>query len=397
MKPLALTSLSTVNALGCGLDATTNALWENRSGLRRCDFEDAKLDTYIGRVEGLEEAPIAGDQAIFDCRNNRLGRMAICADGMSEAVARAVGRYGADRVALIVGTSTSGVREAEIAFTRRNPATGALPPDFHFAETHDHHSLATYLLALLGLEGPSATISTACSSSAKVFVDAAQLIESNICDAAVVGGANSLCLLTLYGFNSLELLDAAPCRPNDSSRAGISIGEAAGFALLERADAAGDRALAHFIGYGESADAHHMSSPHPQGIGAEMAMRKALECAALTPDQVDYINQHGTGSRQNDQVEDAAIARVFGPEMRCSSTKGATGHTLGAAGILEIAISVLAMRRGFFPGNTNLQELDLGFQGKVEKETIPGDVRCTLTNSFGFGGSNCSIVLARPA
>jgi 3-oxoacyl-[acyl-carrier-protein] synthase I len=394
MRPLAITALSTVNALGHGLDATAAALRENRSGLRRCDFADAVLDTCIGRVAGVEDAPIEGDLAVFDCRNNRLGRMAVTADGVSEAITGAVARYGADRVAVILGTSTSGVGEGEIAYAHRDATTGALPPDFHFAETHDHHSLATYLQALLGLEGPSATVSTACSSSAKVFADAAQLIEIGICDAAVVGGADSLCLLTLYGFNSLELLDAGPCRPNDTDRAGISIGEAAGFALLERADAAEGRALAYFVGYGESADAHHMSAPHPEGIGAEMAMRKALERAGIGAGEVGYINQHGTGSRQNDQVEDAAIARVFGSGMRCSSTKGATGHTLGAAGILEIAISVLAMRDGFVPGNANLQTLDAGFQAHIARDSVDAEVRYALNNSFGFGGSNCSIILA---
>lgn len=395
MKPLALTALSTVNALGVGLNATAAGLRANRSGLRRCDFADAALDTFIGRVAGIEDVPIAGHLADFDCRNNRLGHLAITSDGVSDAVADAASRYGTDRVAVIVGTSTSGVREAEIAYASRDPETGALPADYRFAETHDHHSLATYLQALLALDGPSATVSTACSSSAKVFADAAQLIETGICDAAVVGGADSLCLLTLYGFKSLELLDAGPCRPNDTDRAGISIGEAAGFALLERADAADDRALAYFVGYGESADAHHMSAPHPEGIGAEIAMRKALERAGIQPSDVDYVNQHGTGSRQNDQVEDAAIARVFGPGMRCSSTKGATGHTLGAAGILEIAISVLAMRDGFVPANTNLRTLDPAFHSLVAPETQDGAIRRALNNSFGFGGSNCSILLAR--
>jgi 3-oxoacyl-[acyl-carrier-protein] synthase-1 len=371
-------------------------LLENRSALRPCDFEDAALETYIGRVMGVEDAPITGSLSDFDCRNNRLGQMALSVDGFEEAATAAISRYGAGRIALVVGTSTSGVHEGELAFARRVPDTGALPRDFRFAETHDHHSLATFAQARLGLEGPSSTVSTACSSSAKVFADAAQLIEAGICDAAVVGGADSLCLLTLYGFNSLELLDRDPCCPNDSGRAGISIGEAAGFALLERAEDAGDRALAMLVGYGESADAYHMSAPHPEGVGAELAMRKALERAGLAPDQVDYINQHGTGSRQNDQVEDAAIARVFGAGKQCSSTKGATGHTLGAAGILEIAVSHLAMRDGFIPGNINLRELDPDFAGHVEREARWGDVLYAMNNSFGFGGSNCSILLGRP-
>jgi 3-oxoacyl-[acyl-carrier-protein] synthase-1 len=397
MKPLAINALSTVNALGVGLEATARGLKQSRSGLRRCDYEDAALDTFIGRVDGVEDAPITGALAAFDCRNNRLGKMALRADGFSESVARAIGRYGAGRIALILGTSTSGVREGERAFARRSAETGALPKDFRFAETHDHHSLASFVQSYLGLEGPAITVSTACSSSAKVFADAAQLMEAGVCDAAVVGGADSLCLLTLYGFKSLELTAAGPCRPNDTERAGISIGEAAGFALLEHADTANEDTKALMLGYGESADAYHMSAPHPEGLGAELAMRIALERARLAPNRVDYVNQHGTGSRQNDQSEDAAIARVFGSGMRCSSTKGATGHTLGAAGILEIAICCLAMRNGFIPGNVNLETLDPEFRCRVEAAATPGDVRHALTNSFGFGGSNCSILLGRPA
>jgi 3-oxoacyl-[acyl-carrier-protein] synthase-1 len=397
MKPLAINALSTVNALGVGLEATARGLRESRSGLRRCDYEDARLDTFIGRVDGVEDAPITGVLAAFDCRNNRLGQMALRADGFAASVEGAIRRYGAGRIALILGTSTSGVREGERAFARRSAETGALPKDFRFAETHDHHSLATFVQSSLGLAGPAITVSTACSSSAKVFADAAQLMEAGVCDAAVVGGADSLCLLTLYGFKSLELTAAGPCRPNDSERAGISIGEAAGFALIEPADRANENTAALLLGYGESADAYHMSAPHPQGLGAEMAMRMALERAGLAPGRVDYINQHGTGSRQNDQSEDAAIARVFGSGMRCSSTKGATGHTLGAAGILEIAICCLAMREGFIPGNVNLKTLDPEFRCHVEAAATPGEVRHALTNSFGFGGSNCSILLGRPA
>jgi len=395
MKPLVLSALSTVNALGVGLDATARGLRENRSGLRFCDYEDARLDTYIGRVDGVEQAPIEGALAHYDCRNNRLAQMALRADGFADAVAAAAGRYGADRIALILGTSTSGLREGERAFARRAPGTGALPAEFCFTETQDHHSLTAFVQGYLGLRGPAATVSTACSSSAKVFADAAQLIDAGICDAAVVGGADSLCLLTLYGFNSLELTAGTPCCPNDAARSGISIGEAAGFALLERAEAAGG-AVALLLGYGESADAHHMSAPHPEGLGAELAMRRALEMADLAPGAVDYVNEHGTGSRQNDQVEDAAIARVFGDGMRSSSTKGATGHTLGAAGILEIAICCLAMRHGFIPGNVNLQTLDPAFRCRVEAATAAGTVRHALNNSFGFGGSNCSILLGSP-
>ena len=211
-----------------------------------------------------------------------------------------------------------------------------------------------------------------------------------------MGGVDSLCLLTLYGFNSLELLDTVPSRPNDIERGGISIGEAGGFALLERADAVNGETIALVLGYGESADAYHMSAPHPDGLGAEMAMRAALDRAGMAPEQVDYINLHGTGSRQNDQAEAAAIERLFGEGQRCSSTKGATGHTLGAAGILEIAICCLAMQGNFFPGNANLKRLDPAFHTRIEPEAAQGTVRYALNNSFGFGGSNCSILLGAP-
>jgi 3-oxoacyl-[acyl-carrier-protein] synthase-1 len=397
MTPLAITSLTTINALGHGLAATAEALWSNRCALRPCDFVDAKLDTYIGRVSGVEDRPVERRLAAYDCRNNRLAQMALRADGFADAVARAIERYGAGRIAVILGTSTSGIREGEIAFAHRDQKTGLLPPNFRFAETHDHHALAAFTQEYLGLLGPALTISTACSSSAKVFADAAQMIEAGVCDAAVVGGADSLCLLILYGFNSLELLDTAPCRPNDAARAGISIGEAAGFALLERANSREGDAAAMVLGYGESADAHHMSAPHPDGLGAELSMRAALDRAGIAPGQVDYINQHGTGSRQNDRAEDAAIARVFGDGMRCGSTKGASGHTLGAAGILEIAICCLAMRDGIVPGNVGLETRPADFHGRIECNPERRPLSHVLNNSFGFGGSNCSILLGSAA
>jgi 3-oxoacyl-[acyl-carrier-protein] synthase-1 len=397
MTALAINALSTVNSLGLGLEATAQGLLQNRSALRRCDYDDARLDTFIGRIDAVEGAPVRDDLSVFDCRNNRVAQMALRADGFADAVAAAIGRHGAGRIATVLGTSTSGVREGEMAFARRDAETGALPADFRFAETHDHHSLATFVQTYLGLSGPAATVSTACSSSAKVFADAAQLIQAGVCDAAVVGGVDTLCLLTLYGFNSLDLLDTVPSRPNDIDRSGISIGEAGGFALLERDDTANGETIALVLGYGESADAYHMSAPHPDGLGAEMAMRAALDRAGVAPAQVDYINLHGTGSRQNDQAEAAAVVRLFGEGQRCGSTKGATGHTLGAAGILEIAICCLAMRNSFIPGNANLRHLDPDVRTRIEPEAETGAVRYALNNSFGFGGSNCSILLGAPA
>ncbi|MBK1669714.1 beta-ketoacyl-[acyl-carrier-protein] synthase II [Rhodovibrio sodomensis] len=395
MTPLALTALSSVNALGTGLPALADGLRANRVALRANDYADARIDTHIGRVDGVEEVALPPELARFDCRNNRLAEMAIRADGFEDAAAAAIRRYGAHRVALILGTSTSGVREGEIAFANRDPETDALPAEFRFHETHDHHALAWYVAERLGIAGPALTVSTACSSSAKVFADAEQLIAAGLADAAIVGGADSLCLMTLYGFRSLELLDTGPARPNDAGRRGISIGEGAGLALVERPEAAGRAPLARLLGYGESSDAHHMSAPHPEGLGAELSMREALRRAQLTPGSVDYVNQHGTGSPQNDRSEAQAIERVFGGGIRCSSTKGATGHTLGAAGIVETAVCVMGLAHGFRPGNANLETLDPAIAVAVRRDSEPAGIGVALMNSFGFGGSNCSLLLGR--
>jgi 3-oxoacyl-[acyl-carrier-protein] synthase-1 len=236
-------------------------------------------------------------------------------------------------------------------------------------------------------------VSTACSSSAKVFGDAQRLVEAGWVDAAVVGGVDSLCLTTLYGFHSLQLFAADICRPWDAQRAGVSLGEGAAFALLQREPAAGQSPLARLLGVGESSDAHHMSAPHPEGALAAAAMRQALAGAGLAPAQIDYINLHGTGTPSNDAAEDQAVQSVFGRELPCSSTKGATGHTLGAAGGVEAVISVLALRHGLMPGGLNVRERDPALGIHYLQANRMQSLRHVLTNSFGFGGSNASLVL----
>ncbi len=393
-RPLLLTSYTTVNACGRGLDETMGALRGGLSGLSPCDFDGAQLDTYIGRVAGVQDAPLTEGLADFDCRNNRLAQMALRTDGFEVAVAEAAARYGPERVAVIMGSSTSGVGQGEAAYRERGPEDGELPEAFNFDLTHDFYSLARFVSTYLGLPGPNATVSAACASSSKVFADAWQWIDAGICDAAVVGGVDSLCLLTLRGFNSLELLSTGPCRPNDVARSGISIAEAAGFALVERADAAPPEAIA-LLGYGESSDAYHMSSPHPEGKGAILAMQAALERAGLQPADIDYVNLHGTGSRANDSVEDTAVYGILGGTVPTGSTKGWTGHALGAAGITEAVISCLCLRDGFIPQNLNLQTLDPELRCAVQQSPVERPIRHVLTNSFGFGGSNCSLILGR--
>ena len=291
-----------------------------------------------------------------------------------------------------MGTSTSGILETELAYRRRDPRSGALPPDFRYAETQNTFSLADFVRRYLALEGPACVVSSACSSTAKVFGNAARMIAAGICDSAVVGGVDSLCLTTLYGFHSLELTARGPCRPFDAERDGISIGEGAGFALLERKPAAAGAAAA-LLGIGESSDAHHMSTPHPEGLGAKLAMTRALESAGLGPSDVDYVNLHGTGTRTNDAAEDRAVSDLFNAVTPCSSTKGATGHLLGAAGITEAIICILSIGHDLMPGSANTRAVDPEVRCNYLVANREGRVRRALSNSFGFGGSNCSLVL----
>jgi 3-oxoacyl-[acyl-carrier-protein] synthase-1 len=235
------------------------------------------------------------------------------------------------------------------------------------------------------------TISTACSSSAKVFAAAARQIELGLIDAAIVGGVDTLCLTTLYGFASLQLTSPSPCRPYDATRDGISIGEGAAFALLERAaDPAPGSVL--LLGAGESSDAYHMSSPHPEGLGARLAMDAALQSAGLAPADIDYINLHGTATPANDAAEGKAVAALFGSRVPCASTKGATGHTLGAAGAIEAVICALALTDSLLPGSPGTTAPDPSIPVNYLLASRDAPVRRVLSNSFGFGGSNCSLI-----
>lgn len=393
MQPLAVSRYSIVNCLGAGTQAIAGALRDKRSGLAPCDFETVTLDTYIGRVPGLEEARVRSDLGAYDCRNNRLAQLGIETDGFAGAVAKARDRYGPARIGVFVGTSTSGILETELAYRRRDPQTGALPRDFHYAETQNTFSLGDFVRRYLGLRGPAFVVSSACSSTAKVFGNAARMIAAGVCDAAVVGGVDSLCLTTLYGFHSLELTSRGPCRPFDAERDGLSIGEGAGFALVERIDARPAAGTPLLLGVGESCDAFHMSTPHPDGLGARLAMERALESARVAPADIDYVNLHGTATRTNDASEDHSVAELFGDGTPCSSTKGATGHLLGAAGITEIIISILAIEHGFMPGSAHTRRVDPAMRSRYLIEPRKARLSRVLSNSFGFGGSNCSVVL----
>ncbi len=389
MKPLAISTYTVVSALGEGRAPTLAALQAGRTGLKQQDFETATLGAWLGVVEGADAVQLPGHLAQHDCRNNRLAELGLRADGFGEQVRAAARRWGAARVGVFLGTSTSGILQSEIAYRHRDAATGALPQTLHYATTHNTYSVAGYVRAALGLQGPAHVVSTACSSSAKVFATAQRMIALGLVDAAVVGGVDSLCLTTLYGFRSLELVSPDICRPWDAGRNGLSLGEAAAFALLERECS---RPAAWLLGAGESSDGHHMSSPHPEGAGAAAAMRGALAQAGLQPADVDYLNLHGTATPGNDAAEDQAVAAVFGSSLPCSSTKGHTGHTLGAAGGVEAAVAMLALQHGFMPAGLHLRERDPALHSNYITVPREQSLRVVASNSFGFGGSNASLL-----
>jgi len=388
VKPAAVSAYTLVTALGHGQAAHAAALREGRTGLRPQGFETAALDAWLGVVDRVDETRLPSALARYDCRNNRLAALALRTDGFDEQVRRAVARHGPQRVAVLLGTSTSGILQTEIAYRERG-SEGALPAWLHYPETHDTASLARFVQAALALEGPAWVLSTACSSGAKAYAAAARLMAAGIIDAAVVGGCDTLCMTTLYGFRALELLSSDVCRPWDARRNGLSLGEGASFALLQRDD---DAPAGWLLGCGESSDGHHMSSPHPEGTGAAEAMQAALADAHLQSGQVDYLNLHGTGTRNNDVSEDLAVCRVFGRGVPVSSTKGHTGHALGAAGAVEAAITLLALQEGLLPHGLHCEQPDAALQANYLLQPMRRALSVAASNSFGFGGSNACLI-----
>lgn len=401
IPPLAIANYTATTALGRGRAAQRDGLRARRSGLRRNDFGPARADgsllpTWIGRVDGLEDAPLPDELVAWECRNNRLAWLALQQDGLL-AEAMALGRrHGRERVAVVVGTSTSSIGATEEAYTRLEPDADGnprFPADLRRPIVHTPHSLGHFVQAATGLRGPCVTVATACSSSAKVFAQAARLIAGGFADAALVGGVDTLCGSVLYGFNSLGLVSSERCRPFDARRDGLSLGEAGGFALLERA--APGAGGAQLLGYGESSDAHHMSAPHPEGLGARMAMADALARAGIDAAAVGHLNLHGTATPANDAAEARAVAALFPPGLHAASTKGWTGHTLGAAGIVESVFALLALEHGELPGTLGGETPDPanGPQIRFDDGLLAQDApRYAMNNSFGFGGNNCSLV-----
>lgn len=387
---IAISAFTATSAAGIGMRELQSAIVDRRSGLRRNDFESCEIDTWIGRVQALDGACLPPDLQHLTSRNNLLAWLGLQQDGLLTTLDFLKGRIGPQRIGVVMGTSTSCIGRTEEAYSRLEPS-GRMSANYRQPEVHNLHSPGIFVPLATGLDGPAMTISTACSSSAKVFATASRWIAHGLVDAVLVGGVDSLCFSILYGFNSLQLISAKPCRPFDLGRDGINIGEAAGYALLTREDLAPEARFT-LLGYGESSDAWHMSHPHPEGRGAVLAIERALERSQLEPDDIDYINLHGTASAANDLIETLALTERFSQRTRASSTKGWTGHALGAAGILEAVITLSAMQHGLMPGTLNCEQTDPTFRFPILKENVVRPIRYAMTNSFGFGGNNAALV-----
>lgn len=379
-----ITALGVVNALGFTVDTVLAALRSGTSGLRRVDGL-APQPMVLGQVESsLADLP----SGLAD-HGSRQARLALGTFfPLADATAKAVGRWGASRVGLVLGTSTGGIAATEDALAHRR-SSGSFPPGFDLHRVHGLNGAVHVLKRVAGLTGPAYAVSTACSSSAKVFGCAKRLLDAEVVDAVLVGGVDTLCQLTMRGFSSLEVVSERPCRPFSAERDGMNVGEGGALLLIERT---GD-AAARLLGVGETSDAHHMSAPHPEGRGAAVAMRQALAQAGLEPGAVGHVNAHGTGTVLNDRAEAQAIASVLGPGAPVVATKGYTGHLLGAAGATEVALAALALEHRFVPRSLGLLPADPELDVAVTTRLQPCPAGAVISNSLAFGGSNCSVVI----
>jgi len=394
MTAVYISSYTAVTGCGLGNESLLNALLEQQSCLKAAQLIQPDFIMYTGEIS--VPLPVIQDSLkAFDTRNARIALAALNCEGEAfrKAVALAVQRYGASRVGVIIGTSTSGIYETELSYQQHH-ISGSTADTFDLQHQHAWVATADFLKHELQLTGPSYGISTACSSSGKAIAAGQRMIAADICDAVVVGGVDSMCHLTVHGFDSLELTSEQPCKPLDQHRNGISLGEAAGLLLSDKS--CSDVSALCLLGCGESSDAHHMTAPHPEGEGAKKAMQLALEQASLRAHDMSYINLHATGTRMNDRSEMRAMASLFGNQVACSATKGITGHTLGASGSIEAIISLMALEHQFLPGTCGLDEVDEAFTTCIIKEPLRHQkVSYVMSNNFGFGGNNVSLIFSK--
>lgn len=384
-----LSAPAVVCALGENTAVVRDALFAPQvGGVQTTDFFSAERPLALGQFSGALPS-LAHVPEDLRSRNNALLELALLQ--IKQPILDAISRFGSERVGVVLGTSTSGIGESELAVDAL-VKTGSIPPEYTYLK-QELGSPARYVATTLGLRGPTAVISTACSSSAKSLASAARWLEAGLVDAVIAGGVDSLCRFTIAGFSALESVSAARCNPFSKNRNGINIGEAAALFLVTR-DGSGVR----LAGWGETSDAHHLSAPEPSGRGAIEAMRQALARAQLKAADIGYVNLHGTATPLNDAMESRAVSTVLGLEVACSSTKPMTGHTLGAAGALEAAISWLALNddAGRLPPHwfDGERELELP-QIRLVTPGETGRPRAVLSNSFAFGGSNAALVLVR--
>ncbi|KLN64939.1 beta-ketoacyl-[acyl-carrier-protein] synthase family protein [Vibrio sp. VPAP30] len=350
--------------------------------VRDDDILNTKSSTVVGRIaQSLPEIPTY--LQAFNTRNNQLALSAL--KQIEESVKQVIGEYGASRVAVIIGTSTSGIADGETAYQQKL-ISGDFPDTYHY-RNQELGNASDFIATYFGITGPCYAISTACSSSGRVFITAQRLLNSGLADAVIVGGVDTICRLTLNGFNGLEALSKNLCQPFSDSRDGINIGESAALMLLSKKPS-----KVALLGAGDSSDAHHISAPHPEGIGAEQAMQKALDNAGLTTADIGYINAHGTATQLNDSMESKAIYRLFGDKVSVSSTKPLTGHTLGAASATEAAIAWHILVHDLpLPIQHCQNKADDIHVSLVEAPTkLQG--KAILSNSFAFGGNNISLI-----
>jgi 3-oxoacyl-[acyl-carrier-protein] synthase-1 len=382
-----VTAYSMLSALGGSRAEHLSALAAGRTGLGPPPFE-LSFETSVGAVT----APLPELPGALQPWSTRLARMtALLLQQIDEPLRRARERWRPDRIAVLLGTSTAGADSTERAY-RTFVETSAFPDRYDFLRQHTFGAVLHVVRELTGARGPAWMASTACTSSVKSIASAMRLMNAGLIDAAIVGGVDTLCQMTLHGFESLQALDRGPCRPFHKDRLGISIGEGGALALVERQ---GDpRVLVEAVG--ETSDAYHVSAPHPEGRGAFAAMQQALEQAGRRPEDVDHINAHGTGTRLNDTAEAKAIRGVFEHDVPVVSTKGYTGHTLGAAGALECAFAACAIEEGWIPPALGASPLDPEIPLRVPTAVERGTFRRVLSNSFALGGNNVSVLLGAP-
>lgn len=397
MNTFYLNECGIVCALGADHATIKDNLFHANSGVQMTDAWSAGRTLPLGQLRPPVSLPSMATFPIAQqSRNNQIALAAMAQ--IRPALDQAIARYGADRVAVVVGTSTSGIAETETAL-RHAQKSGNLPESFHYAQ-QEMVSPAALLAQELAITGPAYAHSSACASSAKAFASAARLIKMDLCDAVLCGGVDSLCAFTVAGFAALDSVSTARCNPLSAQRDGINIGEGAALFLMARDKLSASNVA--LVGWGESSDGHHMSAPDPQGGGARLAIGQALARAGLCANQIDYINLHGTATVQNDAMEAKVVHDLFGVAVACSSTKPMTGHALGAASAIEAALCWLAMQ----DDNPNGKLPPHLWDGAIDPAlpllnvVTPGSclgrpIQWALSNSFAFGGSNATLILGR--